>query len=124
LVAQEGSDEKLLNNPAIRLTSSPARSQGEIVRLLAEQFIVLADSLQGKSTDQIAEIGIVQLALPMVFQGVVYDIETAISNGINSTDFRLVPFLEAIYEVDKDGFIRVNYDYSVNQVRVQYEKRF
>jgi hypothetical protein len=124
LVAQGNSDEQLLNNPAIRLTSTPPRSQGEIVRLLAEQFIVLAESLQGKSTGQIAQVGIVQLALPMVFQGVVYDIETAISNGINSTDFRIVPFLEAIYEVDRDGFIRLNYDYSASQVRVQYEKRF
>jgi hypothetical protein len=70
------------------------------------------------------QVGIVQLALPMVFQGVVYDVETAISNTVGSTDFRIVPFLEAVYRVDQDGFVRMGYDYSSNEIRVQYEKRF
>lgn len=124
LVAQGSADEQIFNNPAIRLTSSPARSQGEIIRLLGQQLIVLADLLQGKNTDQLLQVGIVQLALPMVFQGVVYDVETAISDTVGSTDFRVVPFLEAVYRVDKDGFVRMGYDYSSNEVRVQYEKRF
>jgi len=124
LVAKNASNEQIFNNPAIRLTSSPPRSQGEIIRLLGEQLIVLADALQGKNTDQLIQVGIVQLALPMVFQGVVYDVENAISNTVGTTDFRLVPFLEAVYRVEKDGFVRMGYDYSSNEVRVRYEKRF
>ncbi|WP_107669937.1 translocation/assembly module TamB domain-containing protein [Cyanothece sp. BG0011] len=124
-LANQGSvDEQLLGNPVINLSSSPPRSQGEIVRLLGEQVLVLAEALQGKSTEQLIQFGIVQLALPMVFQTLIYDIETSISETIDSTDFRVVPFLEAIYEVEDEGYVRVSYDYAFNEFRVRYEKRF
>lgn len=117
-------DEQLLSNPVISLTSNPPRSQGEIVRLLGEQLFVLADALQGQNTEQLIQFGIVQLALPMVFQTIIYDIETAVSDTIGSTDFRVVPFLETIYEVENKGFVRLSYDYGFNEFRVRYEKRF
>ncbi len=124
-LANQGSvDEQLLGNPVINLSSSPPRSQGEIVRLLGEQVLVLAEALQGKSTEQLIQFGIVQLALPMVFQTLIYDIETSVSETIDSTDFRIVPFLEAIYEVEDQGYVRVSYDYAFNEFRVRYEKRF
>lgn len=124
LAAQGITDQQLLSNPAIRLTSNPARSQGQIVRLLGEQFVVLADALQGKNSGQLLQYGITQLAIPMIFQGTVYDVETAISNTLGTTDFRVVPFLEAIYQVEKKGFVRLSYDYSFNEVKVRYEKQF
>ena len=122
--SQENFDEQLLSNPAISLTSSPPRSQGQIVRLLGEQLFVLAEAFQGKNTEQLIQFGIVQLALPMVFQTLIYDMETAVSDTIGSTDFRVVPFLETIYEVEDKGFIRLSYDYGFNEFRVRYEKRF
>ena len=124
LANQGNTDEQLLSNSVINLTSSPPRSQGEIVRLLGEQVLVLADALQGQSTEQLIQFGIVQLALPMVFQTIIYDAETAVSETINSTDFRIVPFLETIYEVEDKGFVRLSYDYAFNEFRVRYEKRF
>ena len=124
LAAKGATGEQLLSNPVINLTSSPPRSQGQIVRLLSEQFFVLAEALQGQNTEQLIQFGIVQLALPMVFQTLVYDIETAVSETIDSTDFRIVPFLEAIYEVENQGYVRLSYDYGFNEFRVRYEKRF
>ncbi len=124
LAAKGDNNSQLLSNPAIQLSSSPPRSQGEIVRLLGEQFIVLADALQGKSTGQLLQYGITQLAIPMIFQGIVYDIETTVSSWVGSTDIRVVPYLEAIYEVDKNSYVRFSYDYSFNEVRVRYEKQF
>ena len=94
------------------------------MRLLGEQFVVLADALQGKNSGQLLQYGITQLAIPMIFQGTVYDVETAISNTLGTTDFRVVPFLEAIYQVEKKGFVRLSYDYSFNEVKVRYEKQF
>ncbi|MEY2985578.1 MAG: hypothetical protein RLZZ568_2195, partial [Cyanobacteriota bacterium] len=70
------------------------------------------------------QVGITQLAIPMIFQGLVYDVETAISDTVASTDFRIVPFLEAIYEIDQQGYLRLTYDYSFNEFRVRYEKQF
>jgi translocation and assembly module TamB len=124
LAAQGTSDEQLLSNSLINLTSSPPRSQGEIVRLLGQQVLVLAEALQGKSSEQLIQFGIVQLALPMVFQTLIYDLETSVSETINSTDFRIVPFLETIYEVEDKGYVRLSYDYAFNEFRVRYEKRF
>ncbi|MGK7884608.1 MAG: translocation/assembly module TamB domain-containing protein, partial [Crocosphaera sp.] len=124
LANQGNTDEQLLSNSVINLTSSPPRSQGQIVRLLGEQVLVLAEALQGQSTEQLIQFGIVQLALPMVFQTIIYDAETAVSETINSTDFRIVPFLETIYEVEDKGFVRLSYDYAFNEFRVRYEKRF
>ncbi|MDJ0509029.1 MAG: translocation/assembly module TamB domain-containing protein [Crocosphaera sp.] len=124
LAAQGTSNEQLLANPVISLTSSPPRSQGQIVRLLGEQLIVLAEALQGQSTSQLLQFGIVQLALPMVFQTVIYDIETTVSDTINSAEFRIVPFLETIYEVEDKGYVRLSYDYAFNEFRMRYEKRF
>ncbi|MEM8777541.1 MAG: translocation/assembly module TamB domain-containing protein [Cyanobacteria bacterium P01_G01_bin.49] len=118
------SDQQLLSNPVVKLTSSPPRSQGQIVSLLGEQLFVLAEALQGQSTEQLIQFGIVQLALPMVFQNIVYNVETTVSDTIGSTDFRIVPFLEAIYEVEDQGFVRLSYDYGFNEFRVKYEKRF
>ena len=37
----------------------------------------------------------------MICQGLVYDVETSVSNFVGTTDIRLVPFVEAIYEIDK-----------------------
>ena len=124
LASQGTTDTQLLSNPAIRLTSNPPRSQGEIVRLLGEQLLVVANAAQGKNTSQLLKFGITQLAVPMIFQGLVYDVETSISNFVGTTDIRLVPFLEAIYEVDKKTYVRLSYDYSFNEVKVRYERQF
>lgn len=124
LAAKGTSDTQLLTNPAIRLTSNPPRSQGEIVRLLGEQLLIVADAAQGKNTSQLLQFGITQLAIPMVFQGLIYDVETSISNVVGTTDIRIVPFLEAIYEVDKKTYVRFSYDYSFNEVKVRYERQF
>jgi len=124
LAAKGMTDQQLLQNPGIRLTSSPARSQGQIVRLLGEQFLVLADAVQGGNSSQLLQYGITQLAIPMIFQGTIYDIETSISNVIGTTDIRVVPFLEAVYRVEDKGFVRLSYDYSFNEVKVLYERQF
>jgi hypothetical protein len=44
---------QLLSNPAIKLTSNPSRSQGEIVGLLGEQLLVVANGAQSKNTSQL-----------------------------------------------------------------------
>jgi translocation and assembly module TamB len=124
LAAQGFNNEQIFANPAVQLSSSPPRSEGEIVRLLGEQALVLVDALQGKNANQLLQVGITQLAIPMIFQGLVYDVETALSNQLRTTDFRVVPFLEAIYTVEKNGYLRFSYDYSVNEVRLRYEKQF
>ncbi|WP_267383561.1 translocation/assembly module TamB domain-containing protein [Cyanobacterium sp. uoEpiScrs1] len=122
--SQANLDEQLLSNPVINLTSSPPQSQGQIVRLLGKQIFILSETLQGQNTEQLIKFGIVQLGLSMIFQTIMYDMESVISEMIRSTDFRFVPFLETIYEVEDKGFVKFSYDYSINEFRIRYEKRF
>jgi hypothetical protein len=136
LAMANADQDDFFQNPIVKLTSRPPRPEGQIVQLLGEQFLAIADSLQTGNTEQLLQSGIVQIALPMVFQGIVYDIESAIGNTINATDFRVVPFLEGIYSLNQspDGdenledpdptFIRFSYDYNQNEFRVRYERQF
>ncbi len=93
LAFARGEDEGLLNTPLVKLTSTPPRSQGEIVRLLGEQLLSVFNGLQGKNTEQLIQFGVVQLAIPLLAQGVVYDVENAVSNAIGATDFNILPKL-------------------------------
>ncbi|MGK7934065.1 MAG: translocation/assembly module TamB domain-containing protein [Microcystaceae cyanobacterium] len=136
LAMLDADQSDFFQNPAIKLTSLPPRPEGQIVRLLGEQFLAIADSLQTGSTEQLLQSGIVQIALPMIFQGVIYDIESAIGNTISARDFRIVPFLEAIYSLNDASlgsqdlnapdptFLRFSYDYNQNEFRVRYERQF
>ncbi|ACK73664.1 protein of unknown function DUF490 [Gloeothece citriformis PCC 7424] len=126
LATTQEANEQLLLNPIVELSSSPPLNDAEIVRLLGQQLFDIADALQGKNTAQLVEYGVVQLAFPLVFQSIAYDIENSVANALNMADFRFLPYLEAVYRVnkDEDSFVRITYDYNFNQVRVQYETRF
>ncbi|MDV3000612.1 MAG: hypothetical protein N5P05_002218 [Chroococcopsis gigantea SAG 12.99] len=117
-------DNQLLSSPIVQLTSSPPRSEGEIIRLLGDQVFALVDSLQSSNTEQLIQFGVVQLAFPLLFQGIVYDVENSISNVVGAADVNILPYLEAVYKVDKTSFVRFSYDYNFNEVRVRYETRF
>jgi hypothetical protein len=118
------SDIGLLSNPIVSLTSSPPRSEGELVRLLSQQFLELADVLQSQNTNQLLQYGLVQIALPLLLQGVVYDVENAVGNAVGASDLRLFPLIESNYRVGEDSFVGFSYDYSFNEFRVQYRTRF
>ncbi|PSF39026.1 hypothetical protein C7H19_02945 [Aphanothece hegewaldii CCALA 016] len=124
LAFSSGQNTQLLGNPLVRLTSSPPRSEGEIVRLLGDQLLGLVESLQGKNTEQLIETGVVQLVIPLLLQGYVYDIENAVSNRIKATDFNILPYLQAVYRVGDESFVRFSYDYNFNEFSVRYETRF
>ncbi|WP_013322057.1 translocation/assembly module TamB domain-containing protein [Gloeothece verrucosa] len=119
-------DEQLLASSAITLSSSPPRSEAQIINLLGNQLLNIAEALQGKNTQQLVEYGVVQLAFPLVLQNVAYDIENTVAKSLNMADFRFLPYLEAIYRVGKndESFVRISYDYNFNEVRVRYERKF
>lgn len=119
-----GQNTQLLGSPLVSLSSSPPRSEGEIVRLLGDQLLGLVESLQGKNTEQLIEAGAVQIVIPLLLQGYVYDIESAVSNRIKATDFNILPYLQAVYRVGDESFVRFSYDYNFNEFSVRYETRF
>ncbi|AFY77185.1 hypothetical protein Ple7327_1838 [Pleurocapsa sp. PCC 7327] len=124
IAARGQSNAQLLSNPAVDLSSNPSRTDGEIVRLLGEQFFSVAEVLQNLNTDQLLEYGLIQLALPMALQGVVYDVENTVGNLVGSSDLRLFPLIQTSYRVSEDSFVGVSYDYTFNEFKVEYQTRF
>jgi hypothetical protein len=119
-----GADQQLLYSPMIQLTSSPPRSEGEIVRLLGDQVLSFFDQLQDKNTEQLIQYGVVQLVIPTLAQNILYDVENTLGNAIGATDFNILPNLESVYRVDKKAFVRFSYDYTYNEFTIRYETRF
>ncbi len=124
LVAQRRANKQLLSSRVVTFRSSPPRSEAEIVRLLGDQLFVIASALQTQNGQQLLDYGVVQLAFPLLLQGLAYDIENAVSNALSMTEFRALPFLEAVYRVDQESFVRFSYDYNFDEVTVRYERRF
>jgi hypothetical protein len=122
--SQAGKNDLISKSSALTLTSSPPRSEGEIVRLLGEQIFIFVDSFQGKNSSQLLQDGVIGLAVPLLLQGYIYDVENAIADTINAADFNILPNLQAVYRVSSEGFVRFSYDYNFNEVTVRYETRF
>jgi hypothetical protein len=124
LSAQTDSKDQLINNPILKLTSTPPLGESEIIQLLGNQFIGFVNTFQGKNSQQLLNNGITQLAVPLIFQGTVYDVENSIAEWLNIQEFRLFPVVQTVYQVHKDGFVTLSYDYNFNQVTLKYGTKF
>jgi hypothetical protein len=124
ITAQGNSDTQLLSNPIIELTSSPPRSEGEIVRLLGEQLFVIGEAFQGANEGELLRVGVAQILVPLILQDIVYNVEYSIGNFLGVADLRLFPSIEVANKVGDEAFIRSSYDYTFNEFKVQYERRF
>ncbi len=123
IALESGSDFQLLTRPAVTLTSSPPRTEGDIIRLLSEtQF----QAFQNRSQEQLLRSGIVQFVIPFVAQDVVYDVEAAVGKTLGLANFQFFPFVEMAYEVGDRSFVKLSYDYNpnFNEVKLRYEIGF
>jgi autotransporter translocation and assembly factor TamB len=124
---ESGSDRQLLNSPAVELTSTPPRSQGEIVNLLGNEFLSLTEQLQNSNQEQLLEFGVTQFVIAPIQRKVFYkaeDFVVGIGKEIGLDYLRVYPYFEGIYELNRDSSVRTTYDYIFNEVKVEYQLRF
>ena len=123
IALEDGSDFQLLTRPAVTLTSSPPRTEGDIIRLLSETQL---QAFQNRSQEQLLRSGIVQFVIPFVAQDVVYDVEAAVGKTLGLANFQFFPFVEMAYKVDDRSFVKLSYDYNpnFNEVKLRYEIGF
>ncbi|MBR8826513.1 MAG: translocation/assembly module TamB domain-containing protein [Gomphosphaeria aponina SAG 52.96 = DSM 107014] len=125
LQTKEGTNNQLLNSSIVSLSSSPPRSQGEIVNLLATG---IADQLQGLTSGEIAEGGFVQFAVEYVAQPLfinrVNEQSRKVGRGIGLSDLRVFPTLDGVYRLEENTFINISYDYAFSEFKVRYQRRF
>ena len=143
----DGVDRQLLNSPAVSLTSTPSRSEAEIIGLLSNQVIGSAERLaeqfqgggEGQSIEEILASGAIQFVLaPLqnsLFNGF-SDLVVDAGQEVGLDYLRVFPFVEGVYEINKDSSLRAIYIYpldfldnsdeidSGNEFRIQYQLRF
>ncbi|NEO99888.1 MAG: DUF748 domain-containing protein [Symploca sp. SIO2E9] len=150
-ISQTGSESRLLDAPIVTLTSTPARSEAEILALLGEEFIATAtdaitDLEQGEET-KLLEFAASRYIIKPFVRNLVTDFTSGINRTVREagrevglTDLRLYPSLqesrqsnntpalsvvvEGSRQVDDDSFVNIIYDSEFNEFQLRYETRF
>jgi hypothetical protein len=120
-------DRNLLNSPAVQLTSTPTRSQGEIVNLLGNQFLSFAEELQNSNAEELLNFAVAQFVITPIQRRLLYRVEdfvVGVGKDIGLDYLRVYPYLEGIYEIKRDASVRATYDYVLNEGRLEYQLRF
>ena len=119
--------QQLLDSPAVSLTSIPNRDRGEIVNLLGNQFLAFADRLQNSNQEELIDLGVTQFVIAPIQRRLLYKVEDFVVDAgtkIGLDYLRVYPYVEGIYEINRDSAVRGTYDYLVNEVKFEYRMNF
>ncbi|MEM1366700.1 MAG: translocation/assembly module TamB domain-containing protein [Cyanobacteria bacterium P01_H01_bin.15] len=129
-VYAQKSDDDLpfaINSPALKFTSSPQRSEGEIINLLGSQFIALAEQFQDATGEELVQIGIGQFVITPLLRDALFGFQEAthkFGKNIGLADFQLLPNAEATYGLAPDSYLILRYDYFSQEALLNFESRF
>lgn len=121
------SNTGILDSQIVQITSDPVRPRGEIIELLAGQFIGVAESLQDKTGLELLQLGADQFLIGPLLRDTIFGVEQFVSRGgqrVGLDDLRVYPLLETVYSIDRRSSIRVSYDYFFTEGQVRYELGF
>ena len=116
----DSSDGQILNSSAVKLSSIPSRSEGEIIGLLANQFLDFVEQLQNASSEELLNIGATQFIIAPVQRRLFHTVDDAIVSAgrkVGLDYLRVFPFVEGVYEINQDSSVRATYNYPVNVVK-------
>ncbi len=120
-------DLGILTSSIVELSSTPGRSQGEIIRLLAGQLLTLIETLQDADEEELLQFGFFQFVAQPVLSDIIYQINGATSDVggfLGMDDLILFPEVEGIYKLDDRSSVNLNYDYTFNEFQIRYLLRF
>ena len=121
------SARQLLDSPVVTLESTPSRSEGEIVSLLGNQFLDFAERLQNSNEEELVELGVTQFVIAPIQRRLFYRVEDFVvdqGQKVGLDYLRVYPYLEGIYEINRDSAVRGTYDYVFNEVKFEYQRQF
>ncbi|BAZ44702.1 hypothetical protein NIES4102_17180 [Chondrocystis sp. NIES-4102] len=127
LINDVNNQNQIINSSAVELNSIPNRSQGELVGLLGKKFLAFADQVRNSSQAELFDLGVNQFVVAPIRRSVLYRVDdTVVKIGKKAgLDYlRVIPNFEGIVELDEDTSVRSTYNYTLGEVRLQYEKRF
>jgi autotransporter translocation and assembly factor TamB len=127
LIGDDNNQNQIINSPAVALTSVPSRSQGELIGLFGKEFLAFADQVRNSSQAELFDLGVNQFVIAPIRRSVFYRIDdtvVGIAQQVGLDYLRVLPNFEGIVELDQDSSVRSTYNYALEEVRVQYERRF
>lgn len=128
-------NQNLLNNPIVKLTSTPSRNQTEILSLLGNRTIAIVKEVEQKlENDQEEEL--IQQAfldyvlIPIVdeyYQEFLWNIQrpvNSVGKKIGLTRLEVFPSLTGLKDINENSSARFIYDYEFEEFRIEYQMRF
>ncbi len=125
----------ILDNPAVALTSTPSRSNSEILSLLGNRTFASLQKLEqqltsGNETELLESLVLDYLVAPLeteITQEFLYQAQKPVNSlgkSIGLTRLQVFPSLNGLKDINENSSARFVYDYEAGEFRVQYEARF
>ncbi|WP_414621663.1 translocation/assembly module TamB domain-containing protein [Calothrix sp. CCY 0018] len=125
----------LLDNPAVALTSTPSRSNSEILSLLGNRTFAALQKLEqqltsGNETELLESLVLDYLVAPLeteITQEFLYQAQKPINSlgkSIGLTRLQVFPSVTGLKDINENSSARFVYDYEAGEFRVLYEARF
>ena len=126
--SDNSSSQQILESQAVQLSSRPSRTRGEIIELLAQQFIGLAEQLENSTGEELLQFGVTEFIVEPLVRDIIFSVNeqaTKVAQPIIGVDQALIyPELEGIYQLQEDAVLGVGYDYIFGEFKVRYERFF
>ncbi|MEB3250087.1 MAG: hypothetical protein VKK07_12175, partial [Merismopediaceae bacterium] len=121
--------EDLVTSPLVKITSTPPLTRSQYLALFANQYPDFALQLQGQNSQQLVKAGFAQVgatALPILQDWIFQANQQTITWGqaIGLDTFQVYPTLSTQHRLNTNTVIRFDYDYTLNQGRIQYQHQF
>ncbi|MEM7714198.1 MAG: translocation/assembly module TamB domain-containing protein, partial [Cyanobacteria bacterium P01_A01_bin.68] len=125
----------LLDNPAVKLASTPSRSNGEILSLLGNRTFAALQKLEqqltgGNETELLESLVLDYIVAPLqteITQDILYQAQKPVNSlgkSIGLTRLQVFPAFTGLKDINENSSARFIYDYEAGEFRVQYEARF
>ncbi|MEO1764101.1 MAG: translocation/assembly module TamB domain-containing protein [Cyanobacteria bacterium J06629_18] len=125
----------LLDNPAVQLTSTPSRNNGEILSLLGNRTFAALQKLEqqvtsGNETELLESLVLDYLVAPLeteLTQEFLYQAQKPINSlgkSIGLTRLQVFPSFTGLKDINENSSARFVYDYEAGEFRLLYEARF
>ena len=127
--------QELLNNPIIKLTSTPSRNQTEILSLLGNRTIAIIREVEqkladGKEEELLESAFFDYVATPIIdeyFQEFLWNVQrpvNSVGKKIGLTRLQVFPSVTGLKDIDENSSARFIYNYEFGEFRVEYQRRF
>ena len=95
--------------------------------MLSERFLAFADKVRNSSQSELFDLGVNTFVITPLIDRVFYKVEDEVVNigkKIGLDYLTVYPDLEGTYEIDNNSMVRSTYNYTFNEIRLEYQRSF